>query len=187
MQSLQHHRKHVGPVQRKKKTVVIKLNRDVKWSFFWHMRTKWARYASWDISLKRLRGPFVRGHGSLQEHRTHSFSPQRFCLELSNTYIKKPHTHTLKHICNHTLSHVYTHLVTLKLGQCEAAKALLRWEEREKRWRWRVKVGRFRGQIRLCSHITALHSRGYGAWLHTAAAIMFVQALCHASHLQEVT
>ncbi len=60
-------------------------------------------------------------------------------------------------------THVDTHLVTLKLGQSEPAKALLRWKERKERWLWRVKVGRFRGQIHLCSRISALHSRGYGA------------------------
>lgn len=76
--------------------------------------------------------------------------------------------------------HTYTntHLVNVKLGQHEPAIALLRWKERKERWLWRVKVGRFRGHILLCFHITALHSRGYGAWLHTAASIMFMQTLC---------
>lgn len=150
--------------------------------FFWHKRTNRARYASWDISLKRLRGPFVRGRGSLQEHRTHSFSPRRFRLELGNTYMKNTHTKT--HMQLHTESRIHTSCYSKirPVWSCQSPAEMGR-----ERWRWRVKVGRFRGQIRLCSHITALHSRSYGAWLHTAAAIMFVQALCHASHLQEVT
>lgn len=91
-------------------------------------------------------------------------------------FIENKHAHKHIPMCTHVDKHTHTPLVILKLGQCEPSEALLRWKESRERWLQRVKVGRFRGQIHLCSHISAQHSGGYGAWLHTAASIMFVQA-----------
>lgn len=56
-------------------------------------------------------------------------------------------------------THIDTHLVTLKLGQCEPAKTLLRWKKRQKRdGLWRVKVGRFTVEDRFIFAPTFRHS-----------------------------
>lgn len=73
------------------------------------------------------------------------------------------------HACTHshtdTQPHPNTHLVTLKLGQCEPAKALLRWRDTGEKeddcggQRW----GSLKTQIHLGAHVLARHTRGYGA------------------------
>lgn len=70
-------------------------------------------------------------HSADMEHHKHTKTnrAQLWFSEVLFIVGQYKHAHTI----TQTDAHAHIHFVTLKLGQCEPAKALLRWEERKER------------------------------------------------------
>lgn len=189
LQRLQHHRKHDNmfvQLGRKRQTVIVKIKRDMSGGLFVAQGGRLTlTVRNWVLEMRLLiktaKGLvcpiFQQDMGTPQEHKTNC--EQMWLSEV--LFIENSHAHTHNHTHTPTHTHTPCYSKIRPVWTCQSPAEIEGEKSKKQRWLWRVNVGRFKGQIHLCSHILALHSRGYGAWLHTAASIMFMQALFHAN------